>query len=169
MTKSTRLAIGRITRPHGILGEVKVQLFVEYRDAFEADVLQRVYLGDSPTAVRVRGARFHQDALLLRLDGVVDRNAAEGLRGAVVHVERRDLPEPAEGDYYATDLIGMVVYDEEGVRIGELVEVLATGSNDVFVVARPQGELLLPVIDSCVRKIDPAAERITVVIPEGLE
>jgi 16S rRNA processing protein RimM len=169
VTKPTRITIGRITRPHGILGEVKVQLQAEYEGAFDAKDVQRVYLGDATAATLVRGARFHQDALLLKLDGVVDRNAAEALRSVIVHVDRVDLPQLPEGEFYASDLVGMLVVDMAGNELGRLFEVLATGSNDVFVVTRPQGDLLLPVIESCVKDIDPQARRISVVIPDGLE
>jgi 16S rRNA processing protein RimM len=169
VTTPSRITIGRITRPHGILGEVKVQLQPEYQSALEPQHVKRVYLGASESPSHVRGARMHQESLLLKLDGVADRNAAEALRGVEVHVERRDLPSLPEGEFYASDLVGMRVVDMNGAEIGALVEVLATGSNDVFVVARPQGELLLPVIDSCVKRIDPAAQRIYVIIPDGLE
>lgn len=146
-----------------------MQLEAEYAGAFEAQDVRRVYLGDAPAATRVRGARFHQDALLLKLEGVVDRNAAEAMRGVIVHVDRRDLPQLPEGEFYASDLVGMLVVDMAGNELGRLSEVLATGSNDVFVVTRSQGDLLLPVIESCVKDIDPQTRRISVVIPAGLE
>lgn len=161
--------IGRITRPHGIVGELKVQLQPEYLGSLEPQHVRRLYLGDSATSQSVRSVRLHQDSLLLKLDGVVDRNAAEALRGVEVHVDRRDLPALPDGEFYASDLVGMRILDMNGAEIGRLAEVLATGSNDVFVVSRPQGDLLLPVIDSCVRRIDPDAECIYVVVPDGLE
>ncbi|MCX6019909.1 MAG: ribosome maturation factor RimM [Chloroflexi bacterium] len=162
------MVIGRITRPHGIVGEVKVQLEPEYLDALDPKHVRRVYLGDADAATGVKSARMHQGAMLLKLEGVDDRNAAEAMRATLVRLDRQDLPALPTGEFYATDLVGMHVFDMDGVELGVLAEVLATGSNDVFVVTRPQGELLLPVIDSCVKEIDPAALRIRVVVPDGL-
>ncbi len=163
-----RLIVGTVSRPHGIVGEVKVQLWPEYSGALEG--VRRIYLDDDTTPYRVRGYREHQGAALLVLDRVADRNAAEALRGARVSISVTDLPDLPEGAYYAHQLVGMhIVRAESGEPIGTLVEVLATGSNDVYVVKKAEGELLLPVIESVVRAVDLATGTIRVVVPDGLE
>ncbi len=150
------------------MGEVKVQLQPEYAGALEG--VRRVYLDDDATPYHIRGYREHQGAALLKLDRVADRNAAEVLRGARVSIASTDLPNLPEGAYYAHQLVGMrVILAESGELIGTLAEVLATGSNDVYVVKKADGELLLPVIESVVRAVDLAAGTISVVVPEGLE
>ncbi len=157
-----------MSRPHGIVGEVKVQLQPEYAGALEG--VRQVYLDDDAVPYRIRGYRVHQGAALLKLDRVADRNAAEGLRGARVSIAVTDLPALSDGAYYAHQLVGMrVILAESGESIGTLIEVLATGSNDVYVVKKTDGELLLPVIESVVRAVDLAAGTISVVVPEGLE
>lgn len=162
------IVIGRITRPHSISGEVKVQLEQGFETVFD-DALPRVYLNNSDKPMRVLSMRPHQGALLLRLEGVVTRNDSEAIRGALLSIDPGDLPKLDGDDYYAHDLIGFSVVRENGDVLGELVEVLATGSNDVYVIARESGELLLPVIDSCVKSIDRDARLIKVLVPEGLE
>ena len=167
--RDTTIVIGQITRPHSISGEVKVQLDEGFDGAFD-EGLPRVYLNGSDKPLRVLAMRPHQGALLLRLEGVVTRNDAEALRGASVSIRTEDLPELDDDEYYAHDLVGLTVARESGDVLGELVEVLSTGSNDVYVVRRPDGgELLLPVIDSCVKAIDMDARVITVIVPDGLE
>jgi 16S rRNA processing protein RimM len=164
-------SLGKITRPHGIAGEVKVQTPPEFLTALEG--IKQVYLrfpNAQPVPYKIRSYRLHQDAVLLKFFKVVTRNHSEALRGAEVLIASDDLPRLSEGQYYAHQLIGMAVQREGGEVLGTLSEVLATGSNDVYVVKKPDDtELLLPVLESVVRKIDLQKRVITVLVPEGLE
>lgn len=169
MTESLHkfLAIGKVSRPHGIAGEIKVQLAPEYEGVLEA--VRRVYLNDAEHPYRVLAQRAHQGGVLLRLERVATRNAAEALRGARVLIRTSDLPDLPPGEYYTYQLIGLRVVRESGEALGELSEVLRTGSNDVYVVKTADGELLLPAIESVIRGIDLKAGTMTVIVPPGLE
>jgi 16S rRNA processing protein RimM len=161
------LEIGIISRPHGITGEVKVQTSPEYLTALEG--VRRVYLDESPEARRIESYRIHQGAILLKLQGVSTRNDAEDMRGVHVSIRTHELPRLAEGEYYSHELVGLRVVDETEQTVGEIREVLATGSNDVYIVALPDGkELLLPAIESVIRKVDLDTRVMYVVIPDGL-
>jgi len=162
-----RLHIGSVSRPHGILGEIKVHLAPEYVGALEG--VQLVYVNDEAAPKRVRHYREHQGAALLKLAGVNDRNAAELLRGARIAIVVDDLPGLPEGEYYAHQLVGLQVRRETGEALGTLTEVLATGSNDVYIVKTQTGELLLPAIESVIKTVDFGAGIMTVAVPEGLE
>lgn len=172
MTKlpQTLVTIGKVSRPHGIAGELKVQLVSDYASAL--DVLQdveRVYLGDAEQAYRVHTYRVHQGAVLLKLDRIATRNQAEAARGSRVAIRLKDLPKLPEDQYYAHQLVGLRVFRESGERLGTLTEVLATGSNDVYVVETSTGEVLLPALASVIQQIDLGAGMMTVRVPEGLE
>lgn len=169
MTESLHkfLAIGKVSRPHGIAGEIKVQLAPEYEGVLEA--VRRVYLNDAEHPYRVLAQRAHQGGVLLRLERVATRNAAEALRGARVLIRTSDLPDLPPGEYYTYQLIGLRVVRESGEALGELSEVLRTGSNDVYVVKTADGELLLPAIESVIRGIELEAGTMTVIVPPGLE
>ncbi len=161
------LEIGIISRPHGTSGEVKVQTSPEYLTALEG--VRKVYLGNAIQGTPVLGCRIHQNALLLQLEGVQSRNDAESLRGARVQVRTSELPVLSPGEYYSFQLVGMHVTDETGTELGIVSDILATGSNDVYVVNTPDGsELLLPAIESVIRKVDPDSQRMEVKVPEGL-
>src|SRR5258708_1814790 len=87
----------------------------------------------------------------------------------LVYVPRADRPPLPPGQYYYHELIGFEVVDENDVSFGRLSEILETGANDVYVVARPDGgELLIPVIPSVMLAIDAARQRIIVHLPDGL-
>ncbi|MCL4507132.1 MAG: ribosome maturation factor RimM [Chloroflexi bacterium] len=166
-TGPTYLEIGVIARPHGIMGEVKLHTSPEYSMALEG--VKRVYLNDATTATRVTGYRNHQNAILLKLEGTHTRNDAEALRGARVSIKVSELPALAAGEYYSHQLVGMHVVDETGRELGHLSEVLATGSNDVYIVKTTDGkELLLPAIESVIRQVDLEHDQMSVVVPDGL-
>jgi 16S rRNA processing protein RimM len=163
------LEIGMVTRPHGILGEVRVLVPPEY--AAPLTRVKRVYLsrGDgAPEPRALRGGRVHQNVLLLKLEGVETRNDAEALRGARVSVDVGELPEPQSGAYYQHQLLGLKVITADGVELGALDEVLTTGANDVYVVKTGGRELLLPAIESVIREIDLDAGLMRVIVPAGL-
>jgi 16S rRNA processing protein RimM len=142
---------------------VKVESYTDFPQRFDHGSV--LWLAGRP--VKVEGSRVQGKALLLKLEGVDDRSAADLLRGQdMLAPPYEDL---AEGTYYRDDLIGMAVVDAGGTTLGELSEIFATGSNDVYVVRGPRGELLLPATDDVVREIDAGGRRILVEVSEGLE
>ena len=161
------LAVGRITRPHGVHGELRVEVLTDNPEHIAE--LRYVYVGPQHRAYKLLRARFHRQALLLTLEGCTDRNAAEALRGALVEIAVEDAVPLAADEYYHFQVIGMEVETEAGVVLGEVVEVLATpGANDVFVVYGPQGEVLIPVIEDVILDFDPEANRIRTHLIPGL-
>lgn len=161
------LAIGRITRPHGIRGEVRMEIFTDYPEHV-ADV-PAVYVGRQQRRYKVERARMHKNRLLLQLEGCTDRDAAEALRGQLVRVTMEDAIPLETDEYYEFQLLGLQVETEEGEELGELVEILDTlGANDVYVVHGLYGEILLPAIEDVVREIDLEAGRMVVHLLPGL-
>ncbi len=171
VTADGLLEIGLVTRPHGITGEIRVQVPPEYVTALLS--IRRVYLalaGRSPRSCKVEARRPHQDVVLYRLEGIATRNDAEALRGAILLVRAKDLPALESGRYYPHELIGMRVVTTDGALLGEIYEVLVTGANDVYVVKeRPDSkETLLPAIEGVVQSVDLLNRVVTVTIPQGL-
>jgi 16S rRNA processing protein RimM len=166
------LLLGRVMRPHGVRGEICIQILTAYPERIVADM--RVYLGNDPkdpssaVARRVESARKHQRYLLLQLEGITDRSAAELMRGEYVMVPLQDAIPLDAGEFYLFQVIGLAVYTEEGEHLGEVVDVIETGANDVYVVRGPHGEVLLPAIDECVLDVDIDGGKMTVHLLEGL-
>lgn len=130
--------------------------------------LDTLYFGPEYAPRRVVGIRRHRDGLLLSVEGIADRDAAELFRDVLVHVSMEDAVPLAEGEHYLFQLLGLQVVTEEGRELGTLDDVLETGANDVFVVNGPGGEVLLPDIPQVVRQIDVPGGRIVVRLLEGL-
>jgi len=160
------LAIGRIVRPWGILGEVKVEILTDWPERFA--LLEYVYLGEEAMPCRLERVRLHQGYALLKLAGYDDRSAAEALRGQVVQVPHEEAMPLDEGEYYVYQIEGLEVWTDEGESLGRVVEVLFTGSNEVYVVHGPRGEVLIPAIADVVLKVDLEDRRLIVHLMDGL-
>lgn len=117
----------------------------------------------------VERARPHKSGLAVKLKGVGSRSEAEALRGRLLEIPENELEPLAEDEYYRFQLIGMAVVDGDGRELGRLEEILPTGSNDVYVVRGPAGELLLPATDEVVKDVDVAGRRMVVELIDGLE
>ncbi len=165
------LIIGRITRPHGVRGEVKVRPETDFPQRFAH--LRRVLLvSDERTGtareVAVESVRPQGTLVLLKLAGVDDREAARALRGAAIAVaweERVPLP---EGTYYVAEVVGWRVRTETGEALGTITAVLRTAAHDVYRVEGDGGEVLIPATREVVRAVDPQRGEVVVVLPEGL-
>ncbi len=172
VTADGLLEIGLVTRPHGIAGEIRVQIPPEYITALLS--IRRVYLSvagqPALRTCKVEARRTHQDVMLYKLEGIATRNDAEALRGAILLVRAKDLPALEPGRYYPHELIGLHVVTTDGVALGQIYEVLVTGANDVYVIKETPNskEVLLPAIDGVVLSVDLLNRMVTVTVPPGL-
>jgi 16S rRNA processing protein RimM len=165
------LVVGRIVRAHGVRGEMRVEVLTELPERLTW--LERVYLSrdpddENPQPAAITGVRFHKGQALLTFDGTGSREEADALRSTYLLVPVGEAIPLEEDEYYLYQLEGLEVVTDEGERLGVIKEVLETGANQVFVVAGPAGELLLPNTQEVVQEIDVEAGRMTVHLLAGL-
>jgi 16S rRNA processing protein RimM len=160
------LAIGRISRPHGVRGELRAEILTDYPDRVQtvfAQHLRTLYVGKEHRPFTLTGVRFHQDAMLLTFKECTTRDEADALRGTLVEIALEDAVPLDEGEYYHFQLIGMQVETDEGDVLGDIVDVFtAPGANDVFVVHGSRGEILIPAIEDVVINLDVEAGRVVI-------
>ncbi len=161
--------IGRVVKPHGVKGRVKVEYFggdfrrfVSYREVFMKDEKGR------PESYEVLEANPQPPRLILRLKGIEKIEEAQPLTGKTIFVEKEALPALEEGEYYWSDLLGMKVETREGKGIGKVREIFSTGAHDVFVVEGKRGEISLPAIGEVILGIDLEKRVMKVARMEGL-
>jgi len=119
--------------------------------------------------LEIREFRNQPRRLLMKIEGVHDREAAKAFAGKKLWIKKSDLPQLADDAYYWFDLIGMTVVTVEGETLGRLENILPTGSNDVYVVQNDAGrETLVPALDSVVLEVNLGSGRMVVDLPEGL-
>ena len=166
------LIVGRIVGVHGLKGEVKVELHTDFPERFAPGAV--MYLGEELTPVTLTSVRPHKGRLLVGLEGVEGRPAAEELRGEWLYIPEEEAKELEEGVYWIHDLLGLTVQTEEGRPLGVIKDVLVTGANDVYVVEVQEGvnqgrDLLIPAIADVVQEVDLERGVMTVRLLPGME
>jgi len=160
------LAVGRVLRPHGVRGELRVEIHTDFPERF--GIYRQVYLGPGYVPYEIEGHRFHQGRVLLKLREVIDRTAAEVLRGQWVYIAVEDTVPLAKGEVYLHQMLGLRVETVENEDLGEVVDLIETGANLVYVVRGVQGEILIPDIPNVIEAIDLEAGKLIVRLIEGL-
>lgn len=163
--------IGTIVKPQGIRGELRVFPTTDDPSRFSLLVGQEVILrtGNTETPYKLLQARQHKGLVIVKLEGVNDRNMAETLvRGVIAIPDEKALP-LEEGEYFIRDLIGLDVVTEPGEHIGKLAKVLNTNANDVYVIDAAEGDsFMIPAIKSVVLNISLPDNKMTVHLMDGL-
>ncbi|MEZ5133120.1 MAG: ribosome maturation factor RimM [Mycobacterium sp.] len=168
------LVVGRVVKPHGITGELVVDVRTdEPLERFA--VGSRLQLkpsrgGGEPCEVEVQSARPHGGRLLVRLSGLIDRDGAERVRGHLFVVDSADLPPLDDPDeYYDHELEGMTVRTMDGGEVGRVGEVLHTAAGELLSVRTESGsEVLVPFVGAIVTAVSRAERLIEIDPPEGL-
>ena len=163
------LQVGVISSTHGIAGEVKV--FPTTDDITRFDYLKDVVLdtGKEKLELTVSGVKYFKNMVILKFKGIDNINDIEKYRGCSLWVTRENAVELKEDEYFICDLIGLNVITDEGEELGELIDVIQTGANDVYAVRTKEGkEVLLPAIEQCVLSVNIEENTMTVHVMDGL-
>lgn len=164
------VVIGQITRPHGVRGEVRVNLFTDSPDSLKQ--FKKLFVrrqGQPDRVVRIEVMKPHKASVILKLEGTGNRNDAEDLVGAEILVRRAELPVLDDGEFYWVDLIGLEVYEaDNGAFLGCIENMMATPADDMMIVKKDDREAILPFREEIVLEVDLDAGRVVVRPPEGL-
>ena len=164
------LVVGRIGKPHGVRGEVTVEVRTDDPDArfapgssLRTDPVERGPL-------TVAGVHPRSGGLVVAFAGVESREAAEGLRGTVLVVDSAELPDIEDADeWYDHQLVGLTAVDPAGGALGEVADVVHAPAADLLVVRDADGrEHLVPFVREMVPAVDVPRRRVVVDAPEGL-
>lgn len=169
------LVVGRIGKPHGIRGEVTVDVRTDEPDRRFAvgTTLRAEPPKGSATALRsvtVKSLRWHQGVLLLGLEEVGSRNDAETVRGLVLHASIDASATPDDPDeFYDHQLIGLAAHDVDGTHLGEVIKVVHGGAQDLLQIRTPdRRDTLVPFVKALVPEVDLAGNRVVVADRPGL-
>ncbi|MFI8424490.1 ribosome maturation factor RimM [Streptomyces sp. NPDC085479] len=165
-----QLVVARIGRAHGIKGDVTVEVRTDEPELRLGP--GAVLLTDPASAgpLTIESGKVHSGRLLLRFEGVRDRNAAEALRNTllIAEIDPEELPEE-EDEYYDHQLVDLDVVLADGTEVGVITEISHLPSQDLLIVERPDGtELMIPFVEQIVTEIDLENQKAVIDPPPGL-
>ena len=163
------MVIGRVTRTHGVQGEVRVFPYMDEADSLgQYDRLYFQIPHEERAIYRIDGFRPHKHFVLLKINGVHGKEAAQRFLGAEILIKRAWMPPLEPDEYYWTDLVGLKIIDQEGRNLGYVKRLQSTGADDLLVFEKDQEEYYLPFREEIIRSVDLDAGRISASPPPGL-
>lgn len=164
-----RFRIGEIANTHGIRGEVKVYPTTD--DVARFKKLKKCILEtkQGEMILHVESCKFFKQFAILKFKEFNNINEVEQYKHCGLYVEREDAVKCEEDEYYIADLVGCTVYNEDDSELGDLIDVIQTGANDVYVVRMESGkELMIPAIKECILSVSITERRVKVHLLKGL-
>jgi len=165
------VAVGRVLRPHGVRGEVVVEVLSDVPDRFRKGARVTGVRPSGPLSLVVAASRPHKSGALVRFEGCEDRDRAEELRGLDLEVPRAEVPKAPRGTYYQFELLGCRCR-ADGEELGRVVEVVEDGGGVMLIVegmvAGERRRVPVPFVKAFLRKVDVAGGRIDLALPPGL-
>src|SRR5215216_3618865 len=161
------LVVGFLRRPHGVQGEIIMDLHTDFPERLKRG--KKLLVGEEHQLLVLEGIRQHQKGVLVKFNGIDTSEEAGKFRNTWVYIKASDAPALPEGQLYQYELFGFQVVDENDAPLGQLVEIIETGANDVYVVRSESGkEILLPAIPSVILDLDADRRLMRVHLLEGL-
>jgi 16S rRNA processing protein RimM len=162
------LAVGKLRRPHGVRGEMRMSLWTDFPERLQPG--KQVFVGESYQSLVIKKMRGHAQDALVSFDGLDNREDVGAFRNKVVFVRTSDLPPLPNDELYLHQLLGLkVVKDDDNTLLGMVAEIIETGANHVFIIRREgKPDILLPDIDPVILKIDLEIGEIRVHLLPGL-
>ncbi len=159
------LEIGQIVNTHGLRGDLKVMPWCDDPTVFD----ELAYVIIDGNEYNIEKSRMQKNMVLLKLEGIDHINEAEKYRNKILTVPREEMGDLPEGTYYICDLLGCSVETVSGRALGKIVDIIKTGSNDVYVVEDDsKKQVLIPVIDEVVKSVDIEGKMIVIEPLKGL-
>ena len=166
-----RLKVGKIVNTHSLKGEVKVISSTDFEEErFKKGSKLLITRGNQLIReVVVQSYRNHKNFLLVKFEGIDSVEEAEKLKNLQIKIDSDEVGELEENEFYFHEIIGCQVFDENDKNLGEIIDILTPGANDVWVIKGENGkEILIPYIEDVVKQIDITNKKVNIEIMEGL-
>jgi 16S rRNA processing protein RimM len=163
-TAERRVIVGKVVGSFGVMGWVKVDSYTDPPQNLLKFPKWRLSIGSEQKECRPVQGRLTAKGLQVQLEGVMERNAADLLRGAMISVARGELPRLPRGQYYWDDLIGLSAYSSTGAVLGTISDIRATPAHALLQIDGERGgkaiQHLVPLVKERVLKVDLEQRRV---------
>ena len=166
-----RLKVGKIVNTHSLKGEVKVISSTDFEEErFKKGSKLLITRGNQLIReVVVQSYRNHKNFLLVKFEGIDSVEEAEKFKNLQIKIDSDEVGELEENEFYFHQIIGCEVFDENDKNLGEIIDILTPGANDVWVIKGENGkEILIPYIEDVVKQIDITNKKVNIEVMEGL-
>ena len=160
--------IGAITATHGVKGEVKVFPMTDDIKRFKGAKGVILKAPHEEIKLDIVSARAQKNLVIVKFAGIDNINDIEKYKGCGLFVTEENRVKLSKDEYFASDLMGMDVITDEGEALGEIIDVLFTGANDVYVVKTSDKDVLIPAIKDVIKAVDVENRKMTVHLLDGL-
>lgn len=163
------IAYGKVIKPHGLSGEVKVLPFSGEFSSFKN--FSKLYISlenINPPKFTISRSRNQKNHIIVKLKNIDSIDEAEKLKGLMVFIDKEELPEKEEDEYYWFELIGMDVFNTEDELIGKVKDLMDNSAQPILVIKNNSDEILVPMVDKFVKDIDTKNSKIVINPIEGL-
>jgi len=163
------IMIGKVISTHGNRGEVKISILTDLADRFKN--LNTVFLRnkDIRSILNIEKIRIKENTIILKFKDINNIEEAKTIIGSFVEVERKNAVKLPKDTFFIFEIIGLKVYTENNIFLGEVENVISTGSNDVYVIkGKNKRELCIPAIHEVVKNINLEKKRIIIKMVDGL-
>ena len=153
--------IGKVTKPQGLKGEMKVQSFSNNPQRFLE--YSYVYLGEQQVKTKVLSSRIRNGFAYIMLDGINSIEEAEKYRNQFISIDKSQLPALDDGEYFIADLVGCTVFDDTGAQLGVVTEVNDYGMADIITLKQgTKKEISFPFLERVISSVDVVNKKIVV-------
>jgi len=162
--------IGTIVNTHCLKGELKILSVTDFPELrYKKGKKLYIVTKEKNIAVTIKSAKVQKNMYMIVFNGLEDINLVEKYKGFDLVVSEDEQQGLEKDEYYYREIIGLTVETIEGETLGTIKEIMSPGANDVWVVNRKgQDDLLLPVIDDVIKKVDLENQKVTIELMEGL-
>jgi len=164
------ISFGKITKPHGLAGEVKLLPHSRTMDSFSE--ITRIYIenksSDTPQEFNITSFSFHKNTAILELHGVDSREQAQSLSGREVYIEESELGELEEDEFYFLELIGLEAFTDDGTYLGKVEDIMERTIQNILIIKNGEKELLIPMADPIVKEVNLEEGKIVITPIKGM-
>lgn len=168
-TQLDYITVGKIINSFGNKGQVKIQPLTDFPERFFSleDLFLSAPLKTDQVKISITNAFIHKNFIIANISGCSSVDDVEKIINSEIKIKKEQLKKLEKNCYYIFDIIGLEVYDEGGVYVGQVKDIITNAANDIYVIIKPdKKELLVPAIGRYIQKVDIANKKMTITVPE---
>jgi len=158
------IPVGEVLSPHGTKGHFRIRVITDLPERFNPGA--KIYINRQPFIIEYSSTQ--KGCFIIKVNDIDNPEDAKKLQGKQVEIHNSQIKPLADGQYYHFQLIGLVVFTDDGESIGRIKQILSYPGNDVYVVEGKEGEVLIPAIDDVIKIVDIKNRRIVIKAIDGL-